>query len=490
MSAGKTRIAPLLASIADGTAQPVFLVSGDLVVADPAGRRVADALAARSGCDVETHRHPASLGAVLTDLRTFSLFATAKVILAVDTAIVTDHRAAADLIDQAETGLPVADPAAGIGGDNQRQAASRLLQALRVFGVDPAAGEPSAALDLLPPWAFQGGAAMRKRRPRGRPPKAQKVLREGLAGLLEAARAGDLIGFADGDLAELGSIVESGLPPGHALVLVESAVATDHPLVKRLAGAGAVADVGRVSVDRSGGWQGLQSLVEELRGETGVMIDAAALDMLAQRTLRQGGGWKDQSVTASSTGRFAAEYRKLASLVGQGGRIDRSAVETSIADRGDEDVWKILGALGDGRGGEALARYRRLMSAADDEIGARLSFFGLLASFCRQLSAIVGVMQVNRVTGGERNYQQFKQRLAPMLQGALPDGTASPLASLHPYRLHRAYLAGSRIGPSVAARLPGRLLETELRVKGDSSQADAAVAALMTHLAMTIAGRR
>lgn len=330
---------------------------------------------------------------------------------------------------------------------------------------------------------------MRKRQPRGRAAKAQKVLRAGLAQLLEAARESGLVGFAEGDLAELAAVVEQGLPEGHALVLVENTIATDHPLVRRLAETGSVADVGRVSVDRGGAWQGLQAIVGELRDETGVAIDSGALDLLARRTLRQGGGWKDQSVTADSTGRFAAEYRKLASLVGRGGRIDRAAVETSVADRGDEDVWKILGALGDGRGGEALARYRRLMSATQDEIGTRLSFFGLLASFCRQLTAVVGVMQTQRVRGGERNYHRFKQRTAPMLQGALPDGTASPLASVHPYRLHRAYLAGSRIGPAVAARLPDRLLETELRVKGDSTQADAAVAALMAHVAAAVMGR-
>ena len=127
---------------------------------------------------------------------------------------------------------------------------------------------------------------MRKRRPRGRAAKAQKVLRAGLAQLLEAARASGLVGFAEGDLAELASVVEQGLPEGHALVLVESTIATDHPLVGRLAKAGCVADLGRVSVDRGGAWQGLQALVGELNDETGVGIDGGALDMLARRTLR------------------------------------------------------------------------------------------------------------------------------------------------------------------------------------------------------------
>ncbi len=159
----------------------------------------------------------------------------------------------------------------------------------------------------------------------------------------------------------------------------------------------------------------------------------------------------------------------------------------SVEDRGEEDVWQILDAVGNGRGGEAVARYRRLLAAADDAISARLSFFGLLASFCRQLTAVAGVAKVQRVPSGVRNYNQFKSRWAPRLQADLEEGK-NPLSGLHPFRLHRAYLAASRIERGLLARLPALVFETETQIKGESSEPDVAIAQLIARLASTIKG--
>ena len=130
-------------------------------------------------------------------------------------------------------------------------------------------------------------------------------------------------------------------------------------------------------------------LAAELESQTGVGIDRRALDELARRTLQTARAKRGAAAgaAADSTARFAAEYRKLAALTA-GGRITRRRVEEAVEDRGEEDVWKILDALGSGRGGEALRRFRRLLAAADDPLASRLSFFALLAAFCRQLTAV------------------------------------------------------------------------------------------------------
>jgi hypothetical protein len=62
-------------------------------------------------------------------------------------------------------------------------------------------------------------------------------------------------------------------------------------------------------------------------------------------------------------------------------------------------------------------------------------------------------------------------------------GDFRPLADLHPYRLHRAYLAASRIGAPILQGLPARVLETELRLKGESGDPDAALTELIAFLA-------
>ncbi|HEX4965421.1 MAG TPA: hypothetical protein VF173_31715 [Thermoanaerobaculia bacterium] len=470
----------------------VCLVQGDVVLAEPAAQRIAQTLAQAVGLPpeaIEVHRRPASLSPLLQDLRTFSLFSPGKVSLAVDSAVFADRSAAGDLIDDAAEVVPLSDAMRPLSA-RERQAASRLLQALHLFDVDAQAGAAEKAVAELPAWVLEGGKA----RGRARTKKQVEELRGALAGLLEAARRDGLQGMGEGDLSELTEAVRSGLPPGHALVLAEGAVAADHPVVHLLQERNAVLSLGRVESER-GSWQGVELLAGELERQTGVAIAPDALAELARRTLRQANdsrGRSTGSVDADSTARLAAEYRKLANLAegteGAGGRIDRKLVEQTVEDRGEEDVWQVFDAISAGRGGEALDRLRRLLGSAEDVLAARLTFFSLLCSFCRQLVAIRGMMRVARVPAGEANYGRFKNQHAPALQGEVPIGGKNPLAGLHPFRLHRAYLAASRLPEPFLARLPSDLLETELQIKGESGEADVALARLVARLSQ--GGRR
>jgi hypothetical protein len=491
-------IARLTASLLGEAAGKVALVHGDLVLAEPAAARIAEALAGRYGARVESQRRPPSLGALLQDLRTFSLFGSGKVALAIDTAAFADRSAAADLVDDAEEALPLA------GGEPERQlaarerlAASRLLQALALFDIDAGGASPEEVLGQLPPWVLEGGrTARRGRGGRGRGKRQIEDLCGGLAALLEAARRDGVEANAGGELPDLAAAISAGLPPGHALVFAEREVAADHPLVRRLAERGAVLALGRVEADR-GGWQGVSLLAAEMEAQTGIGISGAAMTELARRTLRKpadrgAGGRPGEpghgAVDADSTARLAGEYRKLANLARGAGaaRIEMGLVEEAIEDRGEEDVWKLLDAIGAGNAGEAMDRLQRLLASADDPLAARLSFFALLATFCRRLSAIRGMMRLAKVPAGETNYGRFAARLAPALQADVPAGR-NPLAGIHTWALHRAYLAAGRLPEPLAARLPWEVLETELQLKGESSQADSALARLVVHLATAAA---
>jgi hypothetical protein len=462
--------------------QQVCLVRGDLVLAEPAAVRVAETLAAAHGLPrdrVEVHRHASSLAPILQDLRTYSLFGGAKVLLALDTAVFADRNAAAGLVDEAAEVLPLSSGGLSpVLGPRERQAASRLLQALHLFDTQ--------ALADLPAWAFEGDRRGRGGRARGK--KQVEELRANLAPLLEAALREGIRGIGEGDLAELADAVRGGLPEGHALVLAERAVAADHPLVRLLEERGAVLSVGTVEAER-GGFQGLEPVAEELERQTGVAIAADALAELARRTLRQEGEGRNRAgkgIDADSTARLAGEYRKLANLAHGAGekRIVRRLVEQNVEDRGEEDVWQLMDAIATGRAAEALDRLRRLLTSTEDPMAARLTFFALFAAFCRQLTAIRGMMRAARVPAGEQNFGRFRDRLAPALQGELPGGGKNPLAGLHPFRLHRAYLAASRLPEPLLARLPSDVLETELRLKGESGEADAALADLVARVAV------
>jgi DNA polymerase III delta subunit len=476
----------LLETIDQGKREPVYLVAGDRVLAEPAAGRIGEKLAGLVDCEVETHRRPAGLGSILADLKTFSLFASAKIIVAVETAVLADQRAAADLLDSALETVPEGGPGEELGNE-ERRGAGLLLQALHLFHLDTDAGSAESVIEQLPDWAVQGGNAHRKRhrnRPRGR--RQVEEVRSRLGALLEGARREGLRGWAEGDLQELGEIVRQGLPDGHTLILAESAVAKDHPVVQTLEQKGAFFEVGRVEAERGGGWSGLDLLAAELEKESNVGIEADALKELARRTIQRpsgrSGGNRTQ-VEADSTARLAAEYRKLANLA-EGGKIERRLVEAVVEDRGEEDVWEILDAIGAGRPGAALIGIRRLLAAAADPVATRLSMFALLASFARQLTAIQGMLRLSKAPRGERNYSRFKSRIAPQLQEDLTEGGRNPLKGIHPYRLHRAYLAACRMPAGRIETLPRQILEAEMQMKGESSQPDAALTHLVSKLSV------
>lgn len=468
----------LLDAARAGSLSPVVLVRGDRALAEPAAARLARALGELWGAEPSILRHPESLSALVEDLRTFALFATGKVVVAVGTGALADRDAAAELFSEVRDALPWSGTAAELTGAS-RAAAVRLLQVLRLFDLDAAALGAERALAGLPEAVLSGGGRARSGKGAG------EELRSGLRSLVEAAVEAGLRGAGESEVTLLADLVRDGLPERHVLVLVESAAPDSHPLVSELARRGAVVDAGRLSTAQGGKVAGLDRLVAELERETGVAMHADAATELARRTLRAEDARRSapgSGLEADSTQRFAAEYRKLANL-GGAGPIQREAVTEQVEDRGEQDVWAILDAIGGGDSGQALAALERRLSGADNRIEERLRFFALLASFARQLSAVGGLLQATGAARGVEHFGRFKERVAETLQGAVEGLSKNPLAGVHPFRLHRVYLAASRFPPEELARLPAATLDTELRLKGESGDPDAALAEFVLTLA-------
>jgi hypothetical protein len=72
----------------------------------------------------------------------------------------------------------------------------------------------------------------------------------------------------------------------------------------------------------------------------------------------------------------------------------------------------------------------------------------------------------------------------------MASGGASALAGLHAYRLHRAYLVASRVSPVRLARLPARVTETEVLLKGGSSSPETVLIAFVAELAAAVGSGR
>ena len=474
--------------IEGGDRQPLYLVIGEQVLATREATRIAEALAAAAGCEVAVHKGAggAELGSILADLFTYSLFEPAKIVLVSGSAEFADKDAAAGLIDEAARVLDDEGRLVRGAGEPlpaaERTAAGRLLQVLRLFGVDPVAGTAEEVIATLPDSTFSGGKNYRKGGRRGRLKKQKAELKKGLAALLEAARAEDLSGWSDGNLAELDRAAEGGLPEGHALVLAERSVDRDHPIVRRLFERKAAFAFDTLGLDRQGNPTGLDPVVAELERETGVRIDRAAAQELARRTLRKE-GWGAGEADEASAARFAAEYRKIAAGLPEGDRrIDHAAVEESVVDRGEQDVWDVFNAMEGQKPGAAVAALRRYFDSAADRRGERFRFLSLLAGRCQQLAAVHGLAMAHGLPEA-RNYNGFKAQVLPKLMAEWPGATKKP--SAWPlFNLYKAAMA-RRSPEAVAAmgELPWKVLEAEIRLRGGSGEDDAALEALVLAVA-------
>lgn len=468
----------LLDAARAGALPPVVLVRGDRALAEPAALRLASALGGLWGAEPVVLRHPDSLAALVEDLRTFALFATGKVLVAVGTGALADRDAAADLLAEVREVLPWSGEAAELSGA-PRQAAVRLLQVLRLFDLDAAALGAERALAGLPEAVLAGGGRARAGRSGGE--EARALLRPLLAAAVEAG----LRGAGESEVTLLADVVRDGLPERHLLLLVESAAPDAHPLVAELARRGALVEAGRLSTARGGGVAGLDRLVAELERETGVAMRPDAAAELARRTLRAEDSRRSgpgSGLEADSTERFVAEYRKLAALAGQGA-IGIESVRSQVEDRGEQDLFAMLDAIGAGRAGEALAMLERRLSGADDRLAERLIVFGQLAAFARRQVAVAGIVEQLDLPARESRYVAFRDRIHPSVVGAVDGLLKNPLAGQKEFPLFRAYQAVARCSRDELARLPGQVLETELRLKGESGDPDAALADFVVRLA-------
>ena len=142
-----TTIETIRRQIEDQGVESLYLVVGDRVLSEPGAIRIGEALAEKAGCELAVYRRPAELGVLLADLKTYSLFASAKVIVAVETAVLADAQAASQLIDEALEACPISADEEAVLSDTQRLSASRLLQTLRLFQIE--AGSGSAEEDWI-----------------------------------------------------------------------------------------------------------------------------------------------------------------------------------------------------------------------------------------------------------------------------------------------------------------------------------------------------
>ncbi len=318
----------------------------------------------------------------------------------------------------------------------------RLLQILRLYDLDPAAGAPERALGRRFPDGLlsdgkgegcrRGAAPPTRAAPRrgGRGGPARHGRERGLAGRRPAARR-------PAAAATSWSWSRAQSPTGIRWS-------------KRSSGA-AVLEAGRSRLgEGSGAYRGPRRrspTSSSARPGSRLRTDAASRARAAHAAAaRIGIGRGRGSVDADSTARFSAEYRKLASLV------RRREASTSLDRARQRRGSRRGGGLADprrarrrARRDEALAKIRRRVAGAEDPLAERLY---VLRPPLRIRAAGRWPWRERsrqRALGAARaSFETFKNRVAPALQKALTEAGLGALAKLHPFRLHKAYLAAAR----------------------------------------------
>lgn len=143
-------------------------------------------------------------------------------------------------------------------------------------------------------------------------------------------------------------------------------------------------------------------------------------------------------------GLLAAEVDKLATYVGDQKSIRREDVARMVGSGRVEDLWKMLEAATLGQGGKALADLERLLLAGEHPVP-------ILAGMSRSLL---------------RLYHAGRLRLA---RRDLRDACKEAGIPAFPANIEKVGQQHSHLGPARVARLPSKLLQADLDLKGAST---------------------
>ncbi len=302
-------------AIAAGRLQPVYLVHGSRALAEPSGLRLAEALGKALGCAPQVVRRPDEIADVAADLRTFSLFADGKVVAVVESGVFADRATAATLFEEVRQQLPWSGGPDDLSG-KARDAATRLLQVLRLFDLDPAALGFERAIAALPEALLAGKAARGGGKGKGGvggdPGRAPAAARGG--GRVGPARTRRERRFA-GRRSRARRSAGAPRPGADRERRRRRAIRSS----RRSPAARRSLSPARSRAGKQGGFDGLPALAGEL----------AARDRRGDRSRRARRRWRSgpcasrrglrrqgREIDADSMARFAGEYRKLAALSG------------------------------------------------------------------------------------------------------------------------------------------------------------------------------
>lgn len=393
---------PLLAEIRAGRVRPFYLAWGEEYLA----RREADALVAAlvpgslSSLNLAV-LDGASPREVAQELATSPLLLGNKVVLLRDPEFLAPRKGRTDALAKARDAWKVG---------RRKEGARRLLALVARAGWGPEALEPGRpSAPSVEDWKEELSVVLAETDLDFLREVASFVREEGVAA-------------PESDASALLSLLEAGLPKGHALVVAATDVEAKSPLLRLAREQGAV-------VERK-----LSSRLRDLD------VSAVARDFLRPFQKRLGPGAEEllRERVGGNMRLLQSELEKLA-LHATGALIERADVEQLVAHTRDEEFLELADAL----------QKRDLVAAlsyVDEALAGGappLLLLGAIASVVRGLAE--AQERVAHLGGGRppRSFDDFKARLFPAIEReAKAAGGRVP----HPYAAFLAGVAGARYG--------------------------------------------
>lgn len=393
---------PLLAEIRAGRVRPFYLAWGEEYLA----RREADALVAAlvpgslSSLNLAV-LDGASPREVAQELATSPLLLGNKVVLLRDPEFLAPRKGRTDALAKARDAWKVG---------RRKEGARRLLALVARAGWGPEALEPGRpSAPSVEDWKEELSVVLAETDLDFLREVASFVREEGVAA-------------PESDASALLSLLEAGLPKGHALVVAATDVEAKSPLLRLAREQGAV-------VERK-----VSSRLRDLD------LSAVARDFLRPFQKRLGPGAEEllRERVGGNMRLLQSELEKLA-LHATGALIERADVEQLVAHTRDEEFLELADAL----------QKRDLVAAlsyVDEALAGGappLLLLGAIASVVRGLAE--AQERVAHLGGGRppRSFDDFKARLFPAIEReAKAAGGRVP----HPYAAFLAGVAGARYG--------------------------------------------
>jgi DNA polymerase-3 subunit delta len=395
-------VAPLLAEIREGRVRPLYLAWGEEYLV----RREADALV-----EALVPGALASLNLVVLDgasprevaleLATLPLLPGNKVVLLRDPEFLAPKKGRTDALAKARDAWKAG---------RRKEGARRLLALVARAGWGAEALEPGQpGKPSVEDWKDELSVTLAE--------TDLDFLREVAAFVRE-----ETLGPAESDASALLTLLERGLPKGHALVVAATDVEAKSPLLKLAREHGALVE---------------RKLASRLRD---LDLNTVARDFLRPFQKRLGPGAEEllRERVGGSMRLLQSELEKLA-LHASGALIERADVELLVAHTRDEEFLELADALQKRDLPAALSYVDEALAGG----APPLLLLGAIASVVRGL--VEAQERTTHLSGGRppRSFDDFKSRLFPAIER---EAKAAGARVPHPYAAFIASLAGARYG--------------------------------------------